>query len=166
MSSSGRTTILSGRIRRAGRLSAGSLERHRERRRSPWEAATTKAEPAQWAPAGEVSLASEGQRTGPRLRQDASGRAFSFDGKGYFDAGDAAAFDIDDRFTLSAWVYSDSAPDGSILTRMQDTPRGRGYGVLLNKGKVHVHLTSNYDDDAIRIETEETLSPNAGITSL
>ena len=42
---------------------------------------------------------------------------------------------------------------------MQDTPRGRGYGVLLNHGKVHVHLTSNYDDDAIRIETEETLSP-------
>ena len=83
------------------------------------------------------------------------GRAFSLDGKGYFNAGDGGAFDIDDRFTLSAWVYPDTAPDGSILTRMQDTPKGRGYGVLLNKGKVHVHLTSNYDDDAIRMETEE-----------
>src|SRR5262249_53751520 len=61
--------------------------------------------------------------------------------------------------TLSAWVYSDSTPDGSILTRMQDTPRGRGYGLLLNNGKAHVHLTSNYDDDAIRLETEETLPP-------
>ena len=30
---------------------------------------------------------------------------------------------------------------------------------MLNQGKVHVHLTSNYDDDAIRLETEETLAP-------
>ena len=81
------------------------------------------------------------------------GRAFSFDGKGYFNAGDAAAFDIDDRFTLSAWIYCRFRPDGSILTKMADSPQGRGYGVLLDNGKVHVHLTSNYDDDAIRLET-------------
>ena len=129
-----------------------------EAAQKPWEAAMTKAEPAQWAPAGEVSLVPKAN-DGAAFAPGRVGRAFSFDGKGYFDAGDAAAFDIDDRFTLSAWVYSDSTPDGSILTRMQDTPRGRGYGVLLNKGKVHVHFTSNYDDDAIRIETEETLSP-------
>jgi hypothetical protein len=129
-----------------------------ETAQKPWEAAMTKAEPAEWAPAGEVSLdlkANDGAAFAPGR----VGRAFSFDGKGYFNGGDAAAFDIDDRFTLSAWVYSDSAPDGSILTRMQDSPRGRGYGILLNKGKVHVHFTSNYDDDAIRIESEETLSP-------
>ena len=41
---------------------------------------------------------------------------------------------------------------------MADKPQGKGYGVHLNKGKVHVNLTSNYDDDAIRLETEETLS--------
>ena len=117
-----------------------------------------KAEPAHWAPAGEVPLAPQAS-DGAAFAPGRVGRAFSFDGKGYFDAGDAAAFDIEDRFTLSAWVYSDAAPDGSILTRMPDTPKGRGYGVLLNNGKVHVHLTSNYDDDAIRLETEETLSP-------
>ena len=87
------------------------------------------------------------------------GQAFALDGNGYFNAPDAAAFDIDDRFTLSAWVYPESTPDGSVMTRMQDTPKGRGFGVMLDSGKVQVHLTSNYDDDAIRIETEETLSP-------
>ena len=69
----------------------------------------TKAEPAQWAPAGEVSLAPKAN-DGATFAPGRQGSAFSFDGKGYFDAGDAAAFDIDDRFTLSAWVYSDSAP--------------------------------------------------------
>ncbi len=74
----------------------------------PWEAATTKAEPAQWAPPGEVSLTPQAS-DGAAFSAGRVGRAFSLDGKGYFNAGDAAAFDIDDRFTLSAWVYPDSA---------------------------------------------------------
>ena len=49
----------------------------------------------------------------------------------------------------------------ALVTRMADTPKGKGYGVYLNDGKVHVHLTSNYDDDAIRLETEETLDAEA-----
>jgi hypothetical protein len=87
------------------------------------------------------------------------GRAYSLDGKDYFNAPDAAQFDIDDRFTLSAWVYSDAMPNGSVLTHMTDTPRGRGYGLAVNNGKVHVHLTSNYNDDAIRLETVDALAP-------
>ena len=62
-----------------------------EAAQKPWEAATTKAEPVQWAPAGEVPLdlkASDGAAFAPGR----VGRAVSFDGKGYFDAGDAAAF--------------------------------------------------------------------------
>ncbi len=87
------------------------------------------------------------------------GKAAYFDGKTYLDAGDIAGFDIEDRFTLCAWVYSESTPDGSVISKMRDAPRGRGYGVYLNQGKVHVHLTSNYADDAIRMETEEALAP-------
>src|SRR5262249_20674734 len=123
-----------------------------------WEAAVTNAVPVHWAPTGEVVLALEATG-GAGFNAGRVGRAYSLDGQGFFNAANSAAFDIDDRFTLSVWVYSESTPDGSIITRMQDTPKGRGYGVLLNNGKVHVHLTSNYNDDAIRLETEETLSP-------
>ena len=42
---------------------------------------------------------------------------------------------------------------------MVDTAKGKGYGVYLNHGKVQVHLTNVWDDDAIRIETEESLPP-------
>ena len=86
------------------------------------------------------------------------GRAASFDGKAYFDAGQIAGFDIEDRFTLAAWVYSDSTPDGSVVTRMVDNPKGKGYGVHLDQGKVHVNLTSNWVNDAIRLETDEVLT--------
>ena len=51
------------------------------------------------------------------------------------------------------------SPDGSILSRMTDGPKGKGYGIHADHGKIHVNLTSVYADDAIRLETEETLAP-------
>jgi mono/diheme cytochrome c family protein len=83
----------------------------------------------------------------------------SFDGKSFLEKPGAADFDIEDRFTLSARVYPDETVDGSILSRMVDTPKGRGFGVHLDHGKVYVSMTSNWDDDAIRLETEQSLDP-------
>ena len=40
---------------------------------------------------------------------------------------------------------------------MADNPRGKGYGLHMDEGKVHFHLTSGYADDALRVETEEKL---------
>ena len=75
------------------------------------------------------------------------------------DAGPAANFEIEDRFTLAAWIYSDGTPDGSVMSRMNDQPKGKGFGVHLDQGRVHVNITSNWDDDAIRLESEEVLTP-------
>jgi mono/diheme cytochrome c family protein len=74
-------------------------------------------------------------------------------------AGSAGQWDIDDRFTLSARIYSDGTPDGPILTRMVDDPQGKGYGLHADQGKVHVHLTSVWADDATRVETAALLKP-------
>jgi hypothetical protein len=76
-----------------------------------------------------------------------------FDGKQPVDAGDIAGFDIEDRFTLSARV----AGEGAVMSKMVDNPRGKGYGVYREQGRLHVHLTSNYADDAIRMESEQPL---------
>lgn len=74
-------------------------------------------------------------------------------------AGWAGIWDIDDRFTLSARIYADAVPDGPILTRMADTPTGKGYGLHADHGKVHFHVTSVHADDATRIETDAVLAP-------
>jgi hypothetical protein len=76
-----------------------------------------------------------------------------FDGKQAYDAGDIAGFDIEDRFTLSARV----AGEGAVMSKMVDNPRGKGYGVYIEQGRLHIHLTSNYADDAIRMESEEQI---------
>ncbi len=87
------------------------------------------------------------------------GRAASLDGKGFLDTGVQTKLDIDDPFTLTAWIYSNAAPDGSVVSEMMDDPQGKGFGLHVNHGKVHANLTSVWVDDAIRVESEETLAP-------
>ncbi len=87
------------------------------------------------------------------------GTAYRFDGKGFLDAGDVGGFDIEDRFTLATWLRADGEGDGSLISRTEDKPKGKGYGIHLNHGKVQVELTSTYADDAIRLRTEQPLAP-------
>jgi hypothetical protein len=132
-----------------------------------WEPRISAAAPVWWAPAEDLAVALPLESDAPAKAVDGTvtyvpgrqGKSAQFDGKTYLDAGDVAKFDIDDRFTLAAWVYSDQTPDGPVVTRMKDDPKGRGFGLHVNHGKVHMQITSAYADDAVRMESEETLSP-------
>jgi hypothetical protein len=138
-----------------------------EKAQTKWEKTSAQSIQDYWTPKSTLeavfpmSSASEGKPVGGlfSIHPGRIGTAARFDGKTYLDAGDVAGFDIEDRFTLSAWVYSDDIPDGSVASRMEDNSKGKGYGLHINHGKVHVNLTSNWADDAIRVETEETLAP-------
>ncbi len=138
-----------------------------EKAQTKWEKTSAQSIQDYWTPKSTLeavfpmSSASEGKPVGGpfSIQPGRIGTAARFDGKTYLDAGDVAGFDIEDRFTLSAWVYSDDVPDGSVASRMEDNSKGKGYGLHINHGKVHVNLTSNWADDAIRVETEETLAP-------
>lgn len=80
------------------------------------------------------------------------GKAVALNGTTYLDAGfQAANFDIEDRFTIALWAQSKKTPDGTLVSRMNDKPRGRGFALEARAGHIHVHFTSDYDDDAIRM---------------
>ena len=83
-----------------------------------------------------------------------------FDGKTAIEVPKAGLFDIADRWTVSVWVRPDVNVDGSLVSRMQDEPKGKGYGIHLDHAKLHVNLTSIWADDAIRMETEQSITPN------
>ena len=90
------------------------------------------------------------------------GRAVQLDGTTYLDAGfQAANFDIADRFTIALWVHSDKTPDGTLFSRMNDKLKGRGYGLEARDGKLHFHITSDFNDDAIRMDSDAVLAANA-----
>ena len=122
---------------------------------SAWERTLANSETLYWAPpaALEASYSLEEDEPG-RI-----GRAARFDGKRQIEAGQVVKFDIEDRFSLSAWIYSGETPDGPIVSEMSDKPKGRGFGLHANHGKLHAHLTGVWESDALRVNSEETLEP-------
>jgi Protein of unknown function (DUF1553)/Protein of unknown function (DUF1549)/Concanavalin A-like lectin/glucanases superfamily/Planctomycete cytochrome C len=130
-----------------------------------WETSVNAAELPAWAPdrglIGHLScddLHRFAVRDGPAsFTTGRVGWALDFDSKTFADAGNIGDFGFDDRFSLSVWVRP-RKPDGAILSRMTDEPRGDGYSVHLVNGKVQVHLTKRWLDDALRVETKETLA--------
>jgi hypothetical protein len=87
------------------------------------------------------------------------GKAAAFDGRSYIDAGDVANFGFYDKFSLSAWVQLTGKGGGVIVARTNETLRGDGYTLRIEKGKVQLNLVKRWLDDALRVETEIGLQP-------
>ncbi len=84
----------------------------------------------------------------------------AFDGKRAVEVDvddDVAKFGFYDKFTLSAWIKP-TAPTGAILTRTEDVSEGEGYGLYLKDGKVQVNLVKRWLDDALRVETDQSIT--------
>ncbi|MCH2399067.1 MAG: DUF1549 domain-containing protein, partial [Pirellulales bacterium] len=111
---------------------------------------------------GNLADAKEGQR-GARFEQPGGGfvagkleQAAGFDGQTRVDGGDIGDFGYFDAFAVSAWIYP-VGKNGTIVSRMTPSPRGSGYYVHLEEGRIQVNLVKRWLDDSIRVETEQVL---------
>src|SRR5207245_7200165 len=84
------------------------------------------------------------------------GMAGSFDGRVFVNAGKVACFNYLDPFTLAAWVYP-KAPNGAIMSSVEDVHEGTGYGLYLRDAKVRFHYTVRWTDLGMRLETQRPL---------
>ena len=116
--------------------------------RAAWEKSLPAA--AAWAPYGERDAAFSFDDGGAPGR---IGGAKSFDGTATVAGPEKAAqFDIEHRFTISAWVKG----TGTIATRkIGDSYQGKGIGLSIEDGKVLFHISSAWETDALKVETEE-----------
>jgi len=87
------------------------------------------------------------------------GNAVYLDGASWLDAGDVGGFSFFDKFSLAARINPANGKGGAILSRMVDSDRADGYSVSLVHGKLHVQLVKRWLDDAIRLETVDSLEP-------
>ena len=85
--------------------------------------------------------------------------AGAFDGKRFIDAGDIGKFGCFDKFSLGAWVYLTDSSGGTILSRMDDTDESKGYSLEVKKGRIHLTLGVRRLDDALRVQTAQSLTP-------
>ena len=95
------------------------------------------------------------------------GPAATLDGKRFINCGDVGNFGFFDKFTLAAWIHPRGTNGGTILSRMAEQTEdsgfasdSEGYSVHLKRGRLQVHLTKRWLDDALRVETEATLAPD------
>ena len=109
---------------------------------------------------GNLADTKKGQR-GARFEQPGGGfvagklaQAASFDGQTRIDGGDIGNFGYFDAFAVSAWIYP-MGKNGTIVSRMSPTPRGSGYCMHLEEGRIQVNLVKRWLDDSIRVETEQ-----------
>lgn len=92
----------------------------------------------------------------PRFAAGRFGQALDADGKHYAAVGDVANFGFFDKFSVAAWVRPSQA-GGTIISRMTDVPHGDGWCIVLERGKLQVHLTKRWLDDACRVETASSI---------
>ena len=84
------------------------------------------------------------------------GQAIELDGASSLNAGDTAGFGYFDKFSIAAWVHA-TGDNGTLISRMTPVEEGDGYYVHLRDGRLQVNLIKRWLDDAIRVESHESL---------
>jgi len=80
--------------------------------------------------------------------------AMPFDGTRWIDAGNKGRLGYFERFTFAAWIRQDQHAHGTILSRMEDIPRGGGYSFdVTDTGHLQLNLVKRWLDDCIRVES-------------
>ncbi len=90
------------------------------------------------------------------------GDAVRVGGEAYVDLGDVADFDGDEAFSYGAWVKLDAKHrHGAVLARVDQEKSNRGFDLYVSRGRIMAHLAHSWPSDAIKVETEEKIEPDA-----
>lgn len=96
----------------------------------------------------------------PKWVDAPSGKALQLDGKEnslaeleHFEGPDRA-----DHFSCGAWVFARG--NGAVVSKMDDRAGYRGFDLLVNNGKVDVHLVDAWPDNAVKVTTKEPVPTN------
>ena len=66
-------------------------------------------------------------------------------------------FERDQPFSYGAWVKPTGREAMAVISRMDDAAANRGWDLYLQDGKVYVHLISEWEGNAIRLNTRDAV---------
>jgi hypothetical protein len=69
-----------------------------------------------------------------------------------------APFHYRNAFSLTTWFQADTIDHGTLISKMTDVPRGKGYSVDLLNGHIRINLIARWLDDSIRVRSANTLT--------
>jgi hypothetical protein len=89
------------------------------------------------------------------------GQALRLDGQAdsFLDVGQAVSLERGSPLSYGAWVQSNGS--GAVLSKMDDGAAYRGFDLLLDNGKVTVHLVHRWPDNAVKVTSREALPKDA-----
>lgn len=98
---------------------------------------------------------------GVSRQEGKKGLSIQLDGQSHVDLGNTGNWDSNDSFSISAWVFPTANNSMAIVSKMDEVENFRGYDLLLESGKVAVHMVHHWPDNAIKVITKNPISLNA-----
>jgi hypothetical protein len=83
-----------------------------------------------------------------------------FDGQTHVDLGEQAAFEHSDAFSLAAWVYPTSSEAITVLSKIDEANAHRGYDLVIEEGKVAMHIVHHWPDNGLKVIAKKPLKLN------
>ena len=87
------------------------------------------------------------------------GQSAAFDGRRFIDVGKVAPIESNDKISFGAWIYPSDTQEGGVFSIMEEDFRPQIFSLHLSGNKIQVNLGQRWLDDAIRLETEMSLTP-------
>jgi hypothetical protein len=89
-------------------------------------------------------------------------QAVALRGQSHLDLGSLGNVTGAEPFAISVWVRPQSGHAGAmaILSKMDEPAAFRGYDLLLEGGKLAVHLVHHWPDNAMKVTSQSTLTPD------
>ena len=89
------------------------------------------------------------------------GQSIQLQGQSSIDLANTGDFDGSKPFAISVWVNPISNDGMAILSKMDEADSFRGYDMLIENGKIAVHMVHSWPDNAIKVIAQKPLSLNA-----
>ncbi|MBW3624294.1 MAG: DUF1553 domain-containing protein [Armatimonadetes bacterium] len=83
--------------------------------------------------------------------------AFEFDGDTHVELASTPDLDRTNKFSYGAWVYPTAGGAMTVLSRMDDDAKFRGWDLYLGDGKAFVHLVHEWEGNAIRVNAKNAV---------
>jgi hypothetical protein len=104
-----------------------------------------------------ASEAADGTPSVPANLTGRVGSGLQLDGDACQEVEGVGGFGYFDKFSVALWVMPREWKSGTIISRMTDEDQADGWYMQLQDGRVQVNLVKRWLDDAIRIESVQSL---------
>ncbi|MFT5904751.1 MAG: hypothetical protein ACI9E1_000337 [Cryomorphaceae bacterium] len=100
--------------------------------------------------------------TSGRLRwtAGATGKAVHFTRGSYINLGQVVDFDTQQAFSVGAWINSPAKATGGVISKLHSKEANRGFDLYAADGKIAVHMSHKWPENAIKVTTVAALPDN------